>query len=65
MSFWNRPRELWWRKALFRVHQCCGLTLGAYFVVVCLTGSLVVYKKELERLQIPQLIHVEASGQRG
>ena len=50
---------------MFQVHLWCGLTLGLYFVTVCLTGSLVVYKKELERLQIPGLIHVRAEGQRG
>jgi uncharacterized iron-regulated membrane protein len=65
MSFWDRPREAWWRRALFQVHLWCGLTLGLYFVVVCLTGTIVVYKKEIERLQIPRLVHVEAVGERG
>ncbi|MEQ1758522.1 MAG: PepSY-associated TM helix domain-containing protein [Vicinamibacterales bacterium] len=65
MGFWNRPREVWWRRALFQVHLWSGLVLGLYFVTICLTGSIVVYKKELERLQIPQLVHVEAVGERG
>jgi uncharacterized iron-regulated membrane protein len=47
------------------VHFWCGLILGLYFVTVCLTGSLVVYKKELERQQIPELVHVEPNGDRG
>ena len=65
MSFLRQPRAVWWRKALFQFHLWCGLILGFYFVVVCLTGSIVVYKKELERLQIPHLVKVEPSGERG
>lgn len=65
MGFLDRPREIWWRKALFQFHLWCGLLLGLYFVTVCLTGSLIVYKKELERLQIPQLVKVAPAGERG
>jgi uncharacterized iron-regulated membrane protein len=50
---------------LFQVHLWSGLTLGLYFVFVCLTGSIIVYKKELERLQIPNLVHVQAVGRMG
>jgi uncharacterized iron-regulated membrane protein len=59
MSFWSEPRKLWWRKALFQVHLWLGVGLGLYFMVVCLTGSVIVYKKEMERAMIPQLIRVE------
>ena len=65
MGFWDRPRDVWFRRALFQVHLWCGLILGLYFVVVCLTGTIVVYKKELERLAIPELVHVQATGPRG
>ncbi len=64
MSFLQQPRAVWWRKALFQFHLWCGLILGLYFVVVCLTGSIVVYKKEIERLQIPHLVKVEPAGER-
>ena len=65
MGFWDRPRDVWFRRVLFQVHLWCGLILGLYFVVVCLTGTIVVYKKELERLAIPELVHVQATGPRG
>ena len=65
MGFWDRPRDVWLRRALFQVHLWCGLILGLSFVVVCLTGTIVVYKKELERLAIPDLVHVQATGPRG
>ena len=50
---------------MFQLHLWCGLVLGLYFVTVCLTGSIVVYKKELERIRIPGLVYVEAAGERG
>jgi len=62
MSYWRRPRDVQWRKAMFQLHLWSGVILGLYFVVVCLTGSLVVYKKELERWAIPDLIHVTPTG---
>ncbi|MBM3763018.1 MAG: PepSY domain-containing protein [Acidobacteria bacterium] len=58
MSFLVEPRKIWWRKALFQVHLWLGVGLGLYFAVVCLTGSVIVYKKEMERAMIPQLIRV-------
>ena len=47
------------------MHLWCRLILGLHLVVVCLTGTIVVYKKELERLAIPELVHVQATGPRG
>lgn len=41
-----------------------GVSLGLNFVVVCLTGSVIVYKQEMERAMIPQLIRVEPLAQR-
>lgn len=64
MSFLHHPRKLWWRKALFQVHLWAGIGIGLYFLVIGLTGSLIVYKKELERAMIPKLIEVEKSPQR-
>lgn len=63
-SFWKQPRQVRWRGWLFQVHLWAGLILGLLFTVVGLTGSLVVYKKELERLMIPSLIHVSPQGER-
>lgn len=57
-------RERWWKKATFQLHLWAGVILGIYFLVVGLTGSLVVYKKELERLMIPELVQVPPQDQR-
>lgn len=58
MGFARDPRNIWWRKALFQIHLWAGLTVGLYFVLIGLSGSLVVYKKELERAMIPHLVSV-------
>jgi uncharacterized iron-regulated membrane protein len=58
MSFLKQPRQLWWRNALFQIHLWMGIVIGIYFLLIGVTGSLIVYKKELERAMIPQLIHV-------
>lgn len=50
---------------MFQLHVWCGVLLGLYFATVCLTGSLVVYKKELERLRIPRLVQVPIGDHRG
>ncbi len=64
MQFIEQPRQLWLRKALFQVHLWLGVGLGLYFALVSLTGSLIVYKKEIERAMIPRLIHVDPLPQR-
>jgi uncharacterized iron-regulated membrane protein len=64
MSFLVHPRKLWWRQALFQIHLWLGIVIGVYFLVIGLTGSLIVYKKELERAMIPKLIHVEPKASR-
>jgi uncharacterized iron-regulated membrane protein len=64
MSFIDEPRKVWWRKALFQVHLWLGVGLGLYFMLVCVTGSVIVYKKEMERMMIPQLVKVEPLASR-
>ncbi len=43
------------REALLLVHRYCGLTTAAFLVVAGLTGSLLAYNSELEKLLSPQL----------
>lgn len=64
MSFLTHPRQLWWRNALFQIHLWLGIIIGVYFLVIGLTGSLIVYKKELERAMIPSLVHVAPQSAR-
>jgi uncharacterized iron-regulated membrane protein len=46
--FWRRPRLLPLRKIVFYLHLVLGLSIGLLASVTCLTGSLIVYKPEIE-----------------
>jgi uncharacterized iron-regulated membrane protein len=59
MGLWNKwvrqPQSVWLRKASFQVHLWSGLAIGLYVVVLSLTGSLLVYRNELNlMLQAPR-----------
>ncbi len=40
---------MWLRRALFQVHLWTGLVVGLYVVAVCVSGSAVVFRRELSR----------------
>ena len=65
-SAWSRwvqaPQGVWLRKALFQVHLWTGIGLGAYVFVVCITGSVLVYRNELYIFFSPQPVIVESAG---
>lgn len=52
MSFWQtwlrRPRTVFLRKVSFQIHLWLGLALGLYIVVLSLTGSAIVFRRELD-----------------
>jgi uncharacterized iron-regulated membrane protein len=54
MSVWRQwlqqPQRVWLRRALFQVHLWTGLALGVYIVVLSVTGSALVYRRELVAL---------------
>jgi uncharacterized iron-regulated membrane protein len=59
MGFWEKwlrqPQSLWLRRATFQVHLWSGLALGVYVVVLSITGSILVYRNELNRwVQAPR-----------
>jgi uncharacterized iron-regulated membrane protein len=43
----KRPQNVWLRRALFQIHLWTGIAVGLYIVVVCLTGSVLVFRPEL------------------
>ena len=60
---WTNPRASRLRLWLFNVHLYTGLALGILVTVVGLTGSLIVYKPETERLFSSRIAVVQPSGQ--
>ena len=53
MSFFKRwvrqPQKVWLRRASFQIHLWIGLAIGLYVVVLSVTGSVLVYRNELDR----------------
>ena len=57
MSFWQqwlrKPRTLLLRRISFQIHLWIGLALGLYLVLLSVTGSALVFRRELSRLVSP------------
>jgi len=49
MGFYRQPQNVWIRRAMFQIHLWTGIGVGLYIVVVCLTGSVLVFRRELTR----------------
>jgi len=53
MNAWEkwkkRPQIVWLRKALFQVHLWAGIGLGIYILIMSVSGSAVVFRRELSR----------------
>src|SRR5215211_2564823 len=51
MSMWQQwmrqPQRVWLRRVAFQIHLWTGLALGLYIVMLSLTGSALVYRREL------------------
>jgi uncharacterized iron-regulated membrane protein len=45
----QRPRSLWVRKALFQIHLWVGIGVGLYVAVISISGSAIVFDRELGR----------------
>ena len=53
MSAWEnwkrRPQNVWPRKALFQIHLWIGIVLGLYVLLMSVTGSALIFRRELAR----------------
>jgi uncharacterized iron-regulated membrane protein len=53
MSAWEkwkrRPQKVWMRKALFQVHLWTGIGLGLYILLMSVSGSALIFRRELTR----------------
>lgn len=51
LTRWIRqPQRVWLRRAIFQIHLWTGLAIGLYVAVLSLTGSVLVYRAEVNRL---------------
>src|SRR5207237_2149229 len=46
-GFWRRPRPTFLRRALFQVHLWTGVAIGIYIILISITGSAVVFRRDL------------------
>jgi uncharacterized iron-regulated membrane protein len=46
-QWWRRPQSTLLRRVLFQVHLWLGITLGLYILMISVTGSLLVYRREM------------------
>jgi uncharacterized iron-regulated membrane protein len=54
----------WARTALFQVHLWIGIGIGLYILVISVSGSLIVFRREFDREFCPRIIMVSGSGRR-
>jgi uncharacterized iron-regulated membrane protein len=45
----RQPQRVWVRRAAFQIHLWTGIALGLYVVMLSITGSVLVYRNELDR----------------
>lgn len=49
-EFVHRPRKVWLRRLSFQIHLWAGLLLTLYLIAIGATGSILVFREELESL---------------
>ena len=52
------------RRALFQVHLWSGISLSLYIIVICVTGSAIVFRRELDKALCPTVLTVQAQSHR-
>jgi uncharacterized iron-regulated membrane protein len=57
------PQSIWLRKALFQVHLWVGLILALYVLMMCVTGTILIYRRSLS-VVLSVTPHIVAAGPR-
>lgn len=63
MGFLHHPQHVGVRKAIFQIHLWVGVALSLYLSIMGITGSILVFEKEIEHAAYPQLWHAPAPPQ--
>ena len=48
--FLKQPQTVWTRRALFQIHLWTGIGVGLYMLMISITGSAIVFRREITRL---------------
>ena len=49
-GFVRQPQKVWTRRALFQIHLWTGIGVGLYVLMISITGSAIVFRREITRL---------------
>jgi uncharacterized iron-regulated membrane protein len=52
----HRPQRLWLRRALFQIHLWTALAIGLYIVAMSVSGSAIVFRRELSAWLVPRSV---------
>lgn len=52
----HRPHRIWLRRAIFQIHLWLAIAIGAYVVVISVSGSAVVFRRELNTWLVPRAV---------
>lgn len=52
------------RRSLFQVHLWSGIALSLYIIVICVTGSAIVFRRELDKALCPTVLTVQVQPHR-
>jgi len=64
MGFWRQPQPTLLRRAIFQIHLWTGIAIGIYIILISVTGSLVVFRRDLSLWKLGNVPAGEAVGQR-
>jgi uncharacterized iron-regulated membrane protein len=62
MGFWKQPQKTWVRRAMFQVHLWTGVAVGLYIVFISLTGSVVVFRRDLQVAKLGNIAAADADA---
>src|SRR5215469_11220173 len=60
----HHPQNLLFRKILFQVHLWVGIAVGLYVAAISLSGSAIVYRREISRIASRATRVVAPAGRR-
>jgi uncharacterized iron-regulated membrane protein len=60
----QRPQSLWFRKAVFQIHLWVGIGIGIYVLVISISGSAIVFRRELAKKYAPKTIILSPADSR-
>ena len=60
MGYWKHPERVWLRRAIFQVHLWTGIAIGLYIVVISVTGSAVVFRRDLLQTKLGNIRAADA-----